>query len=82
MNVVSWPWPWFLVPMNTVALPLGAKRISANSGWAPAARSIALTTPIPRSLPRARDASRRASKPETSASFSALSMLAAKSPQS
>ena len=30
--MVSWPWPWFLVPMRRVALPLGSKRISANSG--------------------------------------------------
>ena len=31
LNVVSWPWPWFLVPMKIVALPLGLKRTSANS---------------------------------------------------
>ena len=23
LNVVSWPWPWFLLPINRVALPLG-----------------------------------------------------------
>ena len=32
LNVVSWPWPWFFEPISTVALPLGANRISANSG--------------------------------------------------
>src|SRR5206468_3881534 len=82
LNVVSCPWPWFLVPMKTVALPLGANLISANSGAGPAARSIALTTARPRSAPRLRDASRREGKPATSARISARSMLFGKSPQS
>jgi len=49
--VVSWPWPWFLVPMKMVALPLGLKRTSANSGPGEAARSMAFTTASPRSRP-------------------------------
>src|SRR4029450_12583072 len=51
-KIVSCPWPWFLVPMNTVTVPLGAKRTSANSGCGPAARSIGLERPSPRSLLR------------------------------
>ena len=82
LNVVSWPCPWFLVPMKMVALPLGMKRTSANSGPGEAARSMALTIARPRSRPRARDASRRAAKPATSASLTASSMFLAKSPQS
>jgi hypothetical protein len=80
--VVSWPWPWFFEPIRTVALPLGANRISANSGCGPAACSIGLTTARPRSLPRRRDSSRRCAKPATSPSFSAFYMFVVKSPES
>src|SRR5712691_8028125 len=59
LNVVSWPWPWFLLPIRTVAPPLGSKRISAYSGCGPAAFSIALAMPIPRSRPRFFDSPRR-----------------------
>ncbi len=44
------------------AVPLGWKRISAYSGTGPAACSMALATPMPRSLPRAFDSSARAPK--------------------
>ena len=63
MNTVSWPWPCVLVPISNNALPLGWNRTSAYSGTGPAACSIAFARPMPRSLPRARDASRRAAKP-------------------
>ena len=82
LNVVSCPWPWFLLPMNRVALPLGEKRISANSGCGPAACSIEFAMPSPRSLPRCFAASRRAAKPATSAAFSASSMIGSNSPLS
>ena len=72
LNMVSWPWPWFLVPISSAAVPLGLKRISAYSGCAvPAACSMALTMPSraagrASSTPRARLRSpprRRASAP-------------------
>ena len=82
MNVVSWPWPWFLVPMNRVALPLGAKRISANSGCGPAARSMALT------MREAAELAARAARPRGGresgdvGELQRVSMLFANSPQS
>ena len=30
-KVVSWPWPWLCVPVNTVTLPVGCTRTLANS---------------------------------------------------
>ena len=63
LNAVSWPWPCVLVPISSNALPLGLKRTSANSGVGPAACSIALATPMPRSMPRFAESSRRAAKP-------------------
>src|SRR5207248_2470729 len=30
LNTVSWPWPWFLLPIKSDALPRGSKRITAQ----------------------------------------------------
>ena len=81
--MVSWPCPWALVPISSAAVPLGLKRISAYSGCAvPAACSIALTMPSPRSLPRFLESAWRAAKPATSASFMAMSRFFSNWPQS
>ena len=29
-KVVSWPWPWLCVPVNTVTLPVGCTRTVAD----------------------------------------------------
>ena len=45
LNTVSCPWPWFLLPISNVTLPLGWKRISANSCPGDAAFSIGFAMP-------------------------------------
>ena len=82
LYMVSCPWPWDLVPMRTSAVPDGLNRISQNSRPGPAACSMELAIPSPRSLPRDLASARRASNPSMSARSRSLSMLAAKSPQS
>ncbi len=80
--MVSWPWPWVTLPENSVTAPDLSNRISAPSKPCAAARSMVLDMPSPRSLPRLRASLRRFSKPATSASLSAMSMLFSNSPLS
>ena len=42
-KVVSWPWPWLCVPVNTTTLPVGFTRTSAAS-YRPARAPNAPTT--------------------------------------
>ena len=51
LNVVSWPWPWLMLPEKIDTVPPRSKRISAPSKLGAAARSMVLDMPSPRSLP-------------------------------
>ena len=50
LNVVSWPWPWLMLPESIVTVPVRSKRISAPSKPAAAARSMVLDMPKPAQL--------------------------------
>ena len=69
---VPWPWPWSWVPVAKVRVPVGSKRSSACSISPKLVDATVLETPMPRSLPRACDSSRRASKPAWSALSEAI----------
>jgi hypothetical protein len=71
-----------LVPMKTIVVPPGLKRISANSRPSDAARSIAKERPMPRNLPRPCASARRTGKSPYCASFSVSSNTSGKAPQS
>ena len=82
LNVVSWPWPWLMLPEKICTVPPRSKRISAPSKLAAAARSMVLDMPSPRSLPFFFDSALRLAKPSQSAIFSARSMPFSNSPES
>ena len=82
LNVVSWPWPWLMLPEKICTVPPRSKRISAPSKLAAAARSMVFDMPRPRSLPFFFDSALRLAKPSQSAIFSARSMPFSNSPQS
>ncbi len=50
-KVVSWPWPWLCVPVNTVTLPVGCTRTLATS-YSPA-RAPSEPTSLDGAMPQA-----------------------------
>ncbi len=80
--VVSWPWPMVWVPVISDTLPSGSKRISTFSVGAPPVALMWQARPMPRRLPFASLAARRAGKAARSARSIAASNVARKSPLS